>query len=269
MAPLLLDKHDLLKLAVVSAFGIIIAFSAGYYFGLKQTSLKGSDYPTSEKLASDKKTVYNQSNELVTSQQVNILNNLTDSEIIDSEVDVSDIDAPEIANSVIDQPVLSSQKSSTEKKYDLSEKNKTIKAIKNESIIEKTVNKESKTSSEASLDKYIKVNESVITETSKEEKPIKFSIQVAVYGDLKNAQNMMQKLQKKNLDAYVSRYTAKSGKQRFNVRLGYFQKRKAALNSLNDYIKKHKGDGYLVNFSAEKIVSFAEESATMNDNSLK
>jgi cell division septation protein DedD len=87
---------------------------------------------------------------------------------------------------------------------------------------------------------------------------IRFSIQVGIYGTLKNAQKMKRKLLAQNLDAYVSAYT-KNGKVRFNVRMGYFADRKSANLALKNYKQNQKGDGYLVNFSEKNIIHSDED----------
>jgi len=86
---------------------------------------------------------------------------------------------------------------------------------------------------------------------------IKYSIQVGMYGRLINAENMMNMLQAKRLDAYVSDYTNKKNEIRYNVRFGYFTDKKTAVTALESYKNSQKGDGYLVRFSAKNITSMA------------
>lgn len=93
----------------------------------------------------------------------------------------------------------------------------------------------------------------------KDQAEIKYTIQVAVYGSLKNAEAMMQKLQSKKLEAYVSDYISKHNHVRYNVRFGYFRDKKSAKKALLDYSDNQQGDGYLVNYSADNIVMFTQE----------
>ena len=78
-----------------------------------------------------------------------------------------------------------------------------------------------------------------------------------MYGRLANAENMMKRLQAQRYEAYVSDYTNKKNEVRYNVRFGYFVDKKSAIAGLNKFKEEQKGDGYLVNFSADNIVNVA------------
>lgn len=90
---------------------------------------------------------------------------------------------------------------------------------------------------------------------------IRFSIQVGIYGSLKNARKMQEKLQAQNLDAYVSGNANKQSKLRFNVRIGYFEDKKSAALALKNYRNIQKGDGYLVNFTDKYIITEDEDNS--------
>ena len=91
---------------------------------------------------------------------------------------------------------------------------------------------------------------------------IKYSIQAGVYGRLANAEKVMEQLKNEKFDAYVSEYTNKSNKVRYNVRLGYFVDKKSALPTLYHFRKEKNSEAYLVKFSADAVVDFVyEESA--------
>ena len=91
---------------------------------------------------------------------------------------------------------------------------------------------------------------------------IKYSIQAGVYGRLANAEKVMEQLKTEKFDAYVSEYTNKSNKVRYNVRLGYFVDKKSALPTLYHFRKEKNSEAYLVKFSADAVVDFVyEESA--------
>ncbi len=87
---------------------------------------------------------------------------------------------------------------------------------------------------------------------------VKYSIQAGMYGNLLNAENMVQILQAKDLDAYVSDYLNKQNETRYNARFGFFADKKTALAALKKYKEKQQGDGYLVNFSVDSIVNLAD-----------
>jgi len=98
--------------------------------------------------------------------------------------------------------------------------------------------------------------------TSVDFKNAKYSIQTGMYGNLINAENMMNMLQAQSLNAYISDYKNKKGDTRYNVRFGFFQNKRSALSTLSEYKELGKGDGYLVRFSAENVVKIATSDNT-------
>ena len=241
MAPILIDNRDLLKLGFVSVLTIVLAFAGGVMFGYQQATM-GYDHE---------------------------INSMAESSSLPEQKAISDIDikqAPDIVNTVkktdIDQ--IEPAKKSTDAKKSVAvisikteEKPNTVvkvNAVKEKAEKEKAsavnVTKDKKTAT-------LPATSAVASDNNK----IKYSIQVAVYGRLNNAENMMKKLQAQNLDAYVSDYLNKKNKLRFNVRFGYFKDKKTALKALSDYIDIQKGDGYLVNYSADNIVDIAQQTS--------
>jgi len=241
MAPILIDNRDLLKLGFVSVLTIVLAFAGGVMFGYQQATM-GYDHE---------------------------INSMAESSSLPEQKAISDIDikqAPDIVNTVkktdIDQ--IEPAKKSTDTKKSVAvisikteEKPNTVvkvNAVKEKAEKEKAsavnVTKDKKTAT-------LPATSAVASDNNK----IKYSIQVAVYGRLNNAENMMKKLQAQNLDAYVSDYLNKKNKLRFNVRFGYFKDKKTALKALSDYINIQKGDGYLVNYSADNIVDIAQQTS--------
>ena len=95
----------------------------------------------------------------------------------------------------------------------------------------------------------------VVTNDVREE--AKYSAQVGVYGRLANAEKMVEKLQSQNLNAYVSDYLNRKKEVRFNVRFGYFADRKTAITALRKYREQLNGDGYLVNFTVDRLTHLA------------
>jgi len=241
MAPILIDNRDLLKLGFVSVLTIVLAFAGGVMFGYQQATM-GYDHE---------------------------INSMAESSSLPEQKAISDIDikqAPDIVNTAektdIDQ--IEPAKKSTDAKKSVAvisikteEKPNTVvkvNAVKEKAEKEKAsavnVTKDKKTAT-------LPATSAVASDNNK----IKYSIQVAVYGRLNNAENMMKKLQAQNLDAYVSDYLNKKNKLRFNVRFGYFKDKKTALKALSDYINIQKGDGYLVNYSADNIVDIAQQTS--------
>jgi cell division septation protein DedD len=81
----------------------------------------------------------------------------------------------------------------------------------------------------------------------------KYSIQVGMYGSLQNAENMVELLRAKGMQAYVSEYLNSRNELRYNVRFGFFADKGNALAMLEQYKSRLQGDGYLVRFSAESL----------------
>mgnify|MGYP001822901657 FL=1 len=81
----------------------------------------------------------------------------------------------------------------------------------------------------------------------------KYSIQVGMYGSLQNAQNMVELLRAKGMQAYVSEYLNSKNELRYNVRFGFFANKGNALAMLEQFKSRQQGDGYLVRFSAESL----------------
>jgi cell division septation protein DedD len=92
---------------------------------------------------------------------------------------------------------------------------------------------------------------------------IKYSVQVGVYGRLYNARNTVKTLKAQQFDAYISDYRNKKNEIRYNVRFGYFTDRKYARQRLKKFKDDQVGDGYLVRFSAENIVSDVDTVASV------
>ncbi len=234
MAPILIDSRELLKLAIISVLCMIFAFSGGYFFGFKQAMLDASYQAVSK------------------------------SQIESKHLFASNYEAPEVVN-VDANKALSQSRDKSMEKTELTADQKT--AVETEAALEILSNTATKKKNDVTEENHVILSANTDETYSSN---VKFTIQIAVYDSLKNAESMMLSLQKKNLDAYVSGYTSKSGKRQFNVRFGYFQEKKMALSALKNYINEHQGDGYLVNFSSENIVSFVKKviaNDTNNDSS--
>lgn len=257
MEPVLIDGRDLTRLGLTIVLFIVLAFAGGYHFGVYITTkhinfengnLKGDD--VSEKSHSSSTMKAETIDDTEKKQQAAVL-----------------IEQSLSSKQAISQPV-NAKKATTNKP----EPNKSVLAVSDVSKTEKPVVKgtnQTATTTELGASKEtIQSNSSNNTKVEQKigdpeaamvNDKIRFSIQVAVYGQLNNAEKMMQDLAAKNLDAYVSDYYNKSNKRWFNVRFGYFADRKSANKALKDYIRLHNGDGYLVNFSESRIVRTTRE----------
>ena len=277
MAPILIDKRDLIKLGLISVLTTVIVFAAGFLSGYQQAETfyaAGSDIET---LALPVQAVLLESD---------VEPQLPDIIVAGAEIDV---DQPQVENANAKNSAVAS-KVNTSSNNEKESKTNELPASKKPASRERQGKSANKASSDDkniinknkqfSIKDYSKKetvtstgfqNESgehtaakepgfmVVTSlTSAELNSIKYSIQVGMYGRLINAENMVKMLQAQHLDAYVSGYTSKKNKNRYNVRFGYFVDKKSAITALNNYKNKKNGDGYLVNFSVENITKLAD-----------
>ena len=261
MAPILIDKRDLLKLGFLSILVAATFFSGGVLFGYERAV-----------------TIHQAGSE------VKILT------LPEKFVEASELEPqrPEImaAGASIDVDYPGSASEVMNKKRPLpTGKNITALAenVANVSVIKAPANRVTKkpeavaTSSSKSLATVEKNNpimarpvDDVVTTahktqpvlfsslTAEQVNKISYSIQMGAYERLINAENMMVILHAKNLDAYVTDYINKKGETRYNVRMGYFTDKKTAISALKRYRNTEKGDGYLVKFTAESMVNVAD-----------
>lgn len=87
----------------------------------------------------------------------------------------------------------------------------------------------------------------------------RYTIQVGMYGNIINADNMVSLLQAQNMQAYLSEYYNRKNELRYNVRFGFFANKREALAALEQYKSEHNGDGYLLRFSAESLARLTAE----------
>ncbi len=87
-------------------------------------------------------------------------------------------------------------------------------------------------------------NESGYDEVEKHE--ARYSIQVGMYGQRVNAENLVKMLAAQGLNAYSSEYLNKKQQLRYNVRFGFFADKKSALAALRQYRDTLDGKGYLI-----------------------
>ena len=261
MAPILIDKRDLLKFGFLSILVTATFFSGGVLYGYERAT-----------------TIHQAGNE------VKVLT------LPEKFVEASELEPqrPEVmaAGESIDVDYPGSASEVMNKKRPLpTGKNMTALAedVVNMSVIKGTANRVTKkpeavaTSSLKSLATVEKNNpimarpiDDVVTTadktqpvlfsslTAEQVNKISYSIQMGAYERLINAENMMAVLHAKKLDAYVTDYINKKGETRYNVRMGYFADKKTAVSALKRYRNTEKGDGYLVKFTAESMVNVAD-----------
>jgi cell division septation protein DedD len=235
MAPILIDETGIKRFGIISVCALVLTFIAGYLTGNQQSgffSEAGGDVPqvsvTDTTASKDKKSSGKQAGSVAASK-------------------------PEINK----QPV--SNKKSTPVKTSSKNISSDNGSGKNNSNNTEAKKSAARVASKQSDMADVKSIEQTSEDQEADGNHIKYSIQTAVYGQLSRAEKNMNKLLDKNIEAYVTDYINKNNKTWYNVRFGYFRNKKSALAALDDYKQSHGGDGYLVNFSAERIVDFDEQ----------
>jgi hypothetical protein len=220
MKPILIDIRVVKKLGFLAALITVFAFAGGYLFGYQQAKVF---YTTGDESGS----LFSSINSISTDSDIEP----QAPEIVDAGENKNADDPDNITPSVTPDEVVT----------------KADAEITEENTKQDTAATLVATASPAD-------NKPTTQITTDRPKKIKFSIQVGIYGSLKNAQKMKRKLQAKNLDAYISSFKNKDNKLRFNVRFGYFENLKFANIALDDYRNIKKGNGYVVNFSDKNII---------------
>lgn len=245
MVPILLDKRDLIKLGLLSIGVAALVFSGGFISGYEkaavtlqvQSEVKPLDLP-------EKISVFTRAEHFLP-------------EIIAEGAEI-DVDQPAVTETVAEtiSQLESLQQSSVVSQTELlSQKPEPLRNQASTALVKMPshlVKQNATTMLQAvpSTDMISAENELNTQQLAE----VNYSLQVGMYGSLPNAENMVERLQAKEFDAYVSSYTNKNDEIRYNVRLGYFVDKKAALIALKDYKKSEKADGYLVKIKAEDII---------------
>lgn len=260
MAPILIDSRDLLKIGFISALTAMAVFSVGFLSGHQQAAsfyLSGSvQEPLSlpEKIATIESDLEQKIPAIIDAgEEIDV-----DQPQSKASENINNTDAIDSAPAVDIE--FDGEISSTDKRIQVEVANiknasdeAGIVVISQERISESTAGNDS-------INAVVDANYQAVVMDSfsaDELSKIKYSIQVGMYGRLLNAENMMELLQAKQLNAYVSDYTNNQNQVRYNVRFGYFVDKKAALSALQEYKRSQNGDGYLVKFSVENIINLA------------
>ena len=221
MAPILIDKRDLLKLGFVSMLVIVTVFLGGVFFGYERAT-----------------TMHQAGNEVkVLSLPAKVVEARVEPqhpETMDAGETI-DVDFPKPVAKVTNnkQQLLAEnvvEKTEAVNRSVTSSITNKQKPIQHKTILHKAIaSSSSKPSVAIKKDNQITaktVNENVMATSFKKQpvlfssltddqvNEVNFSIQVGMYVRLINAESMMDKLHEKNLDAYVSDYTNKEGETR-------------------------------------------------------
>ncbi len=274
MAPILIDNRGLRKLGFIAVLITLFTFAGGFLLGYQQATVF---YVAGSESGSLSLPMKNASVDGDIEQQ--------EPEIVDAgekiDVDQPEVYQPEIAMLAIDQTKVIKKADTKIKQHGLKQEKLTTQAAissvdeksaaviesinasnlsKYETQVEKSgpaIDKTSGIAASIKVNNQAKQTKAAALITTDEANKIKFSIQVGIYGRLINAQNMKRKLQAQHLDAYVSDSGNKKNKFRYNVRFGYFVDKNSAITALEEYKNSQKGNGYLVNYSAENIIKLA------------
>jgi len=261
MPPILIDNRDLIKLGFVSVLTILVAFAGGFLFGYQQATMGYGHEVNSDVESLMLPDEHAPQDKSIKPQLTEAVNGGKKTDVVQVKPEVKPVKV-KVTAKPISKPASAQveQKNDTVAKEKISKEKVSLEKIYIQKVSRQKESKQKNSQGEVSKEKIIAVSPAS-SDISADSDKIKYSIQVAVYGRLNNAESMVEKLQAKNLDAYVTDYITKKNKTRFNVRFGYFKDKKTALTALKDYIDIQKGDGYLVNFSADNIVNVTQKTS--------
>jgi len=77
----------------------------------------------------------------------------------------------------------------------------------------------------------------------------RYTIQVGMYGNAGNAEQLLETLNAHRLDAYIDEFSNAKDETRFNVRFGFYRDRASAKSALQAYRSQLSGEGYVVRVS--------------------
>ncbi len=254
MAPILIDNRGLIKLGLISLLTVLAVFSAGYFSGYQKASVFYTATSEIENLVLPELNLVDISSTDSHSPEVILAGEEIDVDqpVVTPVLDVQnqnnkkDVAVINTANSLIMSP---------KKSVEINSSFEVVPQVSTESI--------QTSSADDKANDIKKVDVSSLTDD--EINKIKYSVQVGMYGNLINAENMVKILQAQQFDAYVVDYKNKKNEVRYNVRFGYFADKQAAITGLKRYKDVEKSDGYLVNFSIDNIVNLAGKN-TIKDN---
>jgi len=258
MAPILIDTRGLIKLGLILLLTVLVVFSAGYFSGYQKAVVFYTTANEIEALDLPEHGIKDSSDVNAQLPEVTVPGEEID---VDQPVVIKSglaHDNNNHAEELVIAPTKNTSTGLTTKTVSVSSDDITQRDTTEEGVdkLSSKISIEVIPADTTQLNKeVVDVSNLTVNEIGK----IKYSAQVGVYGNLVNAENMVKILQEKNFNAYVSNYTNKKNKIRYNVRFGYFLDKKSAIFALNKYKKSEKGDGYLVNFAVDSIVKLATE----------
>lgn len=240
MAPILIDGRDQLKLGLVSILITILVFTGGFFIGHQRAAAFYRAGSGVQSLSLPEKTTLAES--ALDSQVPEVIAAGEDIDVDQPDTNMSADSAAKTPAPELLEPVIPMMTSSEDKK---------LSAPKRD-------DNKSNNSPDNSQMSISQNTHKVKGLTSNALEKIKYSIQVGMYGRLINAENMVNRLQSQQYDAYVSDYTNQKNEIRYNVRFGYFADKKSAVKMLGKFKANEKADGYLVKFSVDNIVHLAD-----------
>ena len=272
MTPILIDRRDLIKIVFTTVVVALFVFAVGFVSGNQQaasfylTDSRHEPLFLPEKVASIDSDIEPQMPEIITAgEEIDVDHPLSNRQLATeipasnkltsnkTESKDSKADSEDGLSSFDSTPPDLNKKINTKLERKQTDTSQISVSVESEASISANETSSNVMSDEFDEDQLVTLSSFSSDELNK----IKYSIQVGMYGQLANAENMMEMLQKKQLNAYVADYTNGKNKVRYNVRFGYFVNKTAALSALKKYKKQQQGDGYLVKFSVENITDIA------------
>jgi cell division septation protein DedD len=253
MAPILIDSRGLIKLGFVAVFVTASVFAGGFFTGYqKAAGFYQLDIPAQALSLPERSSTQ------ISDIEARVPEVIAAGETID--VDQVDDNQAEVNHAVADAEII--EPSSPSSKMPPSALRPALDSTTGEPVAKHTAAEPPESGSSVATVENTEQAETIEHPDADFSRlnaaKAKFTAQVGTFGQLPNAEKMMGKLQAKGLDAYITTYTTKNNKTRYNVRFGYFSDKKTARKLLRQYKTSQQGDGYLVKFSASNIVNVAE-----------
>lgn len=241
MAPVLLDQNRLLLIFASILLVVISAFTGGYYVGVRVTSAslpQTGEHVVEESVHSDGAEGTLSEPEALEPAEVGNLNQIADSHI----PPVPDAQLPDTDPVVMVSARVQDKKpgvTGSMESHNASKPGRLAdsapETMTDEPLPETLVNSPEAVfptggpiTEATDADQHSTV--AIIDDATAED--ALYSIQVAIYGSLNNAQQHVDELSALHLSAYHNNYHNKDGKVRYNVRFGHFASRASAVTAL-------------------------------------
>lgn len=268
-----IDQKQFKRYVIEIIVALVIAFSLGFVLGMQQTQIDtGSDQivasenetnlqsaeVTDDKLSSNKPSkpvsaaekaaeIKNKkkaaTEKALLEKQKSQQNNAEQDKVAKEKLALKKLAEKKLAKQKQDQEKLA-QKKLAQKKIDQE------KAAKEKAAKEKAAKAKQALALEKKKQQAAATDSSAVPAPSSSQKTQStkrsFSIQAGMFASKSNAESFIEKLEAKNFEAYVSDFESSNGTTKYNVRVGKFENREKARESLKEFQKSFSSPAYVV-----------------------